>query len=426
MFRRTVTISFTLILLVAATQVFGYNLFGNPAVYSGADAMSDIVAADINGDGFKDIIAVPLGADYIFVHYNDGSGFFYTNETITVGSQPASVIATDYDNDGDIDIAVSRNAATDNVKIFNNFGDGTFATPLVFTADASPVTIRAADMDGDSYIDLVTTNMTNNTISIFSNDQNGSFSLPTTFAVGPTESNTIRGMVVEDFDNDGDNDMAISTKSSTDTDVYLFYNNGDATFAAGTNISVGVTHGLNIIAAKFDQNEFYDIILPINGTSSGVLVYLNFGTGTFVGPLYAAAGVDPVWVTAADFDYDGDVDIAVANRGGDYISVLYNIEFCALDVADNYFPGFSWVSSVVAADFDNNGTADLAGTKWCTLCGGAVGVVKNTLPDMTSSSGATCNEIPGDVNQDGNSNILDLNYLVNYLFRFGPVPSCGL
>lgn len=424
MLKRTITIALSLA-LISVGQIFGYQLFSFPSVYSGADAMSDIVAADLNGDGFKDLISVPLGADYIFVYFNDGQAYFYSNiVTITVGSQPASVAANDFDNDGDIDIAVSRNVATDNVVLLKNNGDGTFMAPVSLTADASPVAIRSADLDNDGYLDLVTTNMTNNTISVFINDHSGGFMSASTFDIGPTTSNTARGLAVQDFDNDGDMDLAISTKSSVDTDVYMFFNNGDATFTAGTNIPVGFTHGLNIIAAHFDQNGYYDIILPINDASlSGVVVYLNFGNGSFAGPLYAPAGVNPIWVSAGDFDGDGDVDVAVANRGDDYISVLYNLSFCAFDQPDNYSPGFSWVSSVVAADLDNNGTVDLAGTKWCTLCGGSVGVITNNLPAM--ASGSTCNSVAGDVNQDGGTNLLDLNYLINYIFRFGPAPSCG-
>ena len=423
MLKKTLTIGLALILFSGA-QVCGYSLFGFPQVYSGANSMSDITAIDLDGDNYQDLVSVPFGADYIFVYMNDQSGNFWNFQTVTVGSQPISVTSIDFDNDGDMDLAVSRNTATDNVALLKNNGDGTFLSPVYLTADQGPVTIRAAFLNGDIYPDLATVNMLNNTVSIFLNNMSGTFSAATTFSIGPVENNVARGLVVQDFDNDGDADLAISTKSSTLTDVYLFYNNGDATFTAGTNIPVGFAHGLNIIAAKFDQNEYYDIILPINDAEvSGVFVYLNFGNGTFVGPFYGLAGIDPVWVSAADFDCDGLVDVAVANRGDDNISILYNMASCALDQPDNYHPGFSWVSTVVAADFDGNGTVDLAGTKWCTLCGGQVGVVKNKMPPMVT--GSTCNNVPGDVDQDGLTNILDLTHLVDFFFRGGPAANCG-
>jgi hypothetical protein len=423
MLKQILTIGLALVLCVGA-QGWGYQLFGFPQVYSGADAMSDITTVDLNGDNFSDLVSVPFGADYIFVYQNDGMGNFWNFDQVMVGSQPISVTAIDFDSDGDMDLAVSRNTAADNVALLENNGDGTFQAPVYLTADQGPATIRAAMLNGDIYPDLVTVNMLNNTVTVFLNSMSGTFSAATTFAVGPVVSNTVRGLVAQDFDNDGDADLAISTKSSADTDIYTFFNNGDATFTVGTNIPVGFSHGLNIIAAKFDQNEYYDIILPINDTEfSGVLVYLNFGNGTFVGPIYAPAGADPVWVSAADFDCDGLVDVAVANRADDHISVLYNFAGCALEQPDNYSPGFSWVSSVAAADFDGNGTVDLAGTKWCTLCGGQVGVVKNKMPPMVT--GSSCNNVPGDVDQDGGTNILDLTYLVDFFFRGGPAASCG-
>ncbi|MGH8014981.1 MAG: hypothetical protein ACREBV_02195, partial [Candidatus Zixiibacteriota bacterium] len=74
MLKKTLTISTILIFIFAATQVYAYSLFGFPQVYSGADAMSDITAVDLDGDNFNDIVTVPFGANYIFVHINDGTG----------------------------------------------------------------------------------------------------------------------------------------------------------------------------------------------------------------------------------------------------------------------------------------------------------------------------------------------------------------
>jgi hypothetical protein len=54
-------------------------------------------------------------------------------------------------------------------------------------------------------------------------------------------------------------------------------------------------------------------VADFNFTTSSVSVLLGNGNGTFQAAVGYKAGIDPGYVTVADFDGDGDPDLAVAN-----------------------------------------------------------------------------------------------------------------
>jgi hypothetical protein len=58
---------------------------------------------------------------------------------------------------------------------------------------------------------------------------------------------------------------------------------------------------------------------------SSVVVLEGKGDGTFRGRLNFAAGTSPFVLTVGDVNGDGRPDLAVANRGGNDVSILLNV-----------------------------------------------------------------------------------------------------
>jgi len=134
-------------------------------------------------------------------------------------------------------------------------------------------------------------------------------------------------IITGDFDGDLDNDFI--TTGFDDNYCLFIRNNGSFNFSSDT-ISTAATRGLT--ALDYENDGDLDFV-TINNTldSLGITIFLNDGVGNFEEKrncfLPFASG-HPNGIVAADFDQDGNTDIAIVSRtpfGGDSLFVLYNL-----------------------------------------------------------------------------------------------------
>ena len=82
----------------------------------------------------------------------DSAGNVSDSASYPVASNPLDIIAADFDNDGDNDLAVSVNwASVYDVAIFKNNGDGSFAPCGYSQVPGFASVIAASDFNGDGY-----------------------------------------------------------------------------------------------------------------------------------------------------------------------------------------------------------------------------------------------------------------------------------
>ncbi|MBI1226903.1 MAG: CRTAC1 family protein [Bacteroidetes bacterium] len=130
------------------------------------------------------------------------------------------------------------------------------------------------------------------------------------------------GVCMEDFDNDGDLDLFMTSYGLTDQSKY-FRNNGDGTFTENTKDSnlLGITGGLNTLHADYDNDGDVDILVlrgawMDRGNYPNSLLQ-NDGAGHFTDVTIEAGMLSfhPTQAAAwADFDADGDLDLFIANE----------------------------------------------------------------------------------------------------------------
>ena len=152
----------------------------------------------------------------------------------------------------------------------------------------------------------------------------------TTFAVGNNPS----ALASNDFNQDGLPDLAVTNQNDNTINILLNQNNGNFTAARNSPIALPTTEtGPIAIASGILRNNLTNTngtpatnadLLVVNSTSNNVGVFFGNGDGTFqeaAGSPYAV-GKTPSSIALADFDGDGNLDFAVANTGGNSISVF--------------------------------------------------------------------------------------------------------
>jgi uncharacterized repeat protein (TIGR01451 family) len=145
----------------------GGGMFQAPTVIGtaviGGDGISDFTAADVNGDGHLDLIGIGGGA--VWVQLGMGDGTFsqppvaYDFGTSTFGgscSDFCEVRVADIDGDGFPDIVVAAPSAFAGFSMLRGKGDGTFESPVKFAVGATGTSwLDVADVNGDGQPDVV-------------------------------------------------------------------------------------------------------------------------------------------------------------------------------------------------------------------------------------------------------------------------------
>ncbi|MFH2067943.1 MAG: VCBS repeat-containing protein [Candidatus Omnitrophota bacterium] len=95
---------------------------------------------------------------------------------------------------------------------------------------------------------------------------------------------------------------------------------GSIPFGSAVNYEVGANPRC-VVSADFNGDGSIDLAVA-NAGGNNVSILLGNGDGTFAPDSTLGAGTSPCFVTAADFDKDENVDLAAANRSSDNISVF--------------------------------------------------------------------------------------------------------
>lgn len=297
----------------------GYGGFQTPENYINNGDLYSISGADFDQDTDIDLVVTDWFNNRVSVYPNNGWGSFGTPSYYSVGSNPKSVVAACLNSDLYPDLAVV-NKNSNNVSILINNGAGGFLSPVNYSVGSYPDYVITADLDGDGDRDLAVANQSSDNISILKNNGSGVFTLSGSYAVG---NEPVSIFASDLLDKDGDLDLVVA---NGDTNyISILRNNGNGAFELVNQFSLSGYYPTSVYAADLDGDTNEDIMVSAYyGTNGKLFVFANNGDNTFIPILPFAVGSDPEYVVAADFDKDGDNDIAVANKMSGSISVFAN------------------------------------------------------------------------------------------------------
>jgi len=307
-----------------------------------------------------------------------------------------STAPADYDNDGDLDIAVLgyyvvyNVSAEDKLVLFRNDGPAApeeweftyIDVPLgSLTSGASDMAWGDVDADGD--LDLAVG--TDGSTVIYRNDSS-TLVLTDTDLPGYWEDNSqadfdLRSITWADFDNDGDLDLLLPSIPDFNTFTYrtaLMRNNGPngtgGWIFSETDTAFARTTHAQSAWADYDGDGDLDLLLiniEPNTEESFIRRYRNDGNGTFVGEdILGSLSVEHGEAQWGDYDGDGDLDILVAGNLRELDGTITplairiyrneNDNYVPLEViADPYSEGWFDFTAATWADYDSDGDMDI-------------------------------------------------------------------
>ena len=370
-----------------------------------------VVIDDFNNDGYLDIITsswnIADGPMHFFLNNKNGGFADVTQQSgLGVIKGGLNMIQADYNNDGYIDILLLRGAwlphqfGKQPVSLLRNNGNGTFtdvtATSGLLAFHPSQ-TAAWRDFNNDGYLDLFIGNETSNAddpqpCELFINNHDGTFT-DVAKQAGCDITDFVKGVTVADYNNDGLQDIYLSTWSNS---RILLKNEG---IQNGAVHFTNVTHeaGLDDIKVKtfptwfwdYDNDGWPDIFVcgyqPAKSSvaysmaaeslgkpdpeASLVYLYHNNHDGTFTNvskQMGLNMSVFSMGANFGDFDNDGYLDAYLGTGNPDYQSLepsklLKNMQGKRfVDVTASARVGnLQKGHGVSFADVDNDGDQDL-------------------------------------------------------------------
>lgn len=300
--------------LVANTDITGLHYSGEESV----GLQSRIAVGDYDNDGYADIMLTGYtGPSDAKVHHADlykndkGAGKFILQptpvdwlgdmEAFATGSS-STVILTDLNNDGYLDVILNGWNNGPKVNIYQNNADGTFFGDYLFnpTFRTGDGDIAIGDFNNDGKMDILLTGASQNTkgiqgypdwlskssLHLFNRIDPDFSEIVYTEIMSPEglKDLQVSGIDIADLDADGKLDFlaagAGGNWSWEDPATSLCLNKGDNTFEQSLTTFPGLRGAPCVTFADYDNDGYLDVMLLGYGNSATFKVYKNDGNLT--------------------------------------------------------------------------------------------------------------------------------------------------
>jgi hypothetical protein len=293
---------------------------------------------DLNNDSFVDILITAYSSDFVAWYANDGLGNFGTEQIIATVLGASGLFVGDIDGDLTPDVAVTSYDGGQVVWFANSGGTGTFgAANIIDNTLSTPGAIDMKDIDGDGDLDALvsTAGYSSDVIEIFRNDlvPGGTVAFTKDAMSITTGKKGFFNVSFEDLDGDANLDILATEIScgsfcgNTPGNLYWYEDTG-----AGFTEITFTTSIINPAVAQhqdLDNDGLKDIVLSSGSSGAGNdIVWFKNNGGTYASEQVIDATSSQAFVyNVADYDTDGDLDIASCAFNQDQLNYFENLKF---------------------------------------------------------------------------------------------------
>jgi hypothetical protein len=437
--------------------------FGAPVIHSAGTPVGqiphNIVAGDLNGNGYPDLVVTKASEDSIEatgrinILFNNGDGTYSSPVTLYSNAywqlRATGIALADLTGNGSLDIVArmtwdeewedcydedyeycdcySGNCYYEEIwtergwalRVWENDGSGTFTMgPVAWGPWSDDISfwveytsLGVADFTGNGHLDVVAP-MLESGLRLFQNDGSGNLSMVSGAFPSPFLSGTAMAVVAVDINNNGHMDIvsARTATGSTDNRIRVFLNDGTGSFTIeGTYETQFIPRPGGIAAGDLTGNGYADIVTANNGVTgeigaTSVSLFVNTGGTLSDGVDFPVSG-NARQVAVADMTLNGSNEIVVTH--GDAVEVL---TASGDSLAHLTHVAWSRPWALAVADLNGSGVIDVAITD---RDNNLVSVILNeTEPSCPS---------PADLNCDG---VVDGADLLILLSNWGECADC--
>ncbi len=306
----------------------GLNLFSSGSDTRGA---SQVISADLDGDGRADLVTANADTDNLLVLLQDSQGRFTNRRSVLsmegglVGVR--SLAAADLDGDGRLDL-VAAGSFSDDLAWFRQVTAGVFSPPVSIDTGGllkDPLQLLAEDINRDGMVDLLAIgNESDNVVLFVQRADREAFFL---YNLALAEGSGPVALACGDLRGNSLPDIAVVSAAGLS-----IFEQAEGDFTATGISTPGAEYSpTGLLAADFNGNGRLDLVLS-NALPPGSIEIFSERAGAgftrsqvLSGDQVQTAGGAflPSAMAQADLDGDGEKDFVIANRSGDEMTVFW-------------------------------------------------------------------------------------------------------
>lgn len=329
--------------------------FNNIGHFGVGQNNTSIITADINLDGYEDMVVTSGGCQTVNVLYGGPYECVYApNSRHTVGAQ-AAAIGNFVKSSPRPDLVV----ASDVLRVYNNLGGMNFSEASSTALAGVCVDLVAGDLNLDGNTDVAV--YTSGGSSIFTYFGNGAGAMTQNAIYPVSGAQGTQDLALADVDNAAGPDLIACEAQTYLEGIYCRLNNGAGNFG-GVNDRKKSALPFNskprdIATGDFNSDGRVDIVVALAGQNKFGFMAGN-GDGLFGSPVTFATGVEPTGICAVDLNGDSKLDIAVTNKADNTLSIFFGNGAGSFATAGTIALG-NGPTHVQNYDINSDGAADL-------------------------------------------------------------------